>query len=58
MPDTDDPFPWMCEVMDLKKEVTSSETRVIDYQTGGGLAWDRTSGDLKAGLDGPNAGQG
>ncbi|HEY5880812.1 MAG TPA: hypothetical protein VIU11_18010 [Nakamurella sp.] len=44
--------------MDLKKEVTSSETRVIDYQTGGGLAWDRTSGDLKAGLDGPNAGQG
>ncbi|MCY3885613.1 MAG: ribonucleotide-diphosphate reductase subunit beta [Gammaproteobacteria bacterium] len=34
------PFPWMSEVMDLKKEKNFFETRVIDYQTGGALSWD------------------
>ncbi len=34
------PFPWMSEVMDLKKEKNFFETRVIEYQTGGALSWD------------------
>src|SRR4029078_5760643 len=31
------PFPWMSEIMDLKKEKNFFETRVIEYQTGGAL---------------------
>ena len=38
-PETENPFPWMSEVMDLKKEKNFFETRVIEYQTGGGLEW-------------------
>ncbi|MCI9889049.1 ribonucleotide-diphosphate reductase subunit beta [Micrococcales bacterium 31B] len=38
--DVDNPFPWMSEVMDLKKEKNFFETRVIEYQSGGGLSWD------------------
>ena len=34
------PFPWMSEVIDLKKEKNFFETRVIEYQSGGALAWD------------------
>ncbi|TAN52632.1 MAG: ribonucleotide-diphosphate reductase subunit beta [Methylococcaceae bacterium] len=34
------PFPWMSEVLDLKKEKNFFETRVIEYQTGGALSWD------------------
>ena len=34
------PFPWMSEVMDLKKEKNFFETRVTEYQTGGALSWD------------------
>ena len=34
------PFPWMSEIMDLKKEKNFFETRVTDYQTGGALTWD------------------
>lgn len=34
------PFPWMSEIMDLKKEKNFFETRVIEYQTGGTLSWD------------------
>ena len=34
------PFPWMSEMMDLKKEKNFFETRVTEYQTGGALAWD------------------
>ena len=37
---TENPFPWMSEVMDLQKEKNFFETRVIEYQTGGGLDWD------------------
>ncbi|MAM00379.1 ribonucleotide-diphosphate reductase subunit beta [Hydrocarboniclastica marina] len=33
------PFPWMAEIMDLKKEKNFFETRVIEYQTGGSLKW-------------------
>ena len=33
------PFPWMSEVMDLKKEKNFFETRVTEYQTGGALEW-------------------
>ncbi|RIJ76526.1 ribonucleotide-diphosphate reductase subunit beta [Nakamurella silvestris] len=38
-PETENPFPWMSEMMDLKKEKNFFETRVIEYQTGGGLEW-------------------
>jgi ribonucleoside-diphosphate reductase beta chain len=34
------PFPWMSEMIDLKKEKNFFETRVIEYQTGGALNWD------------------
>jgi ribonucleoside-diphosphate reductase beta chain len=34
------PFPWMSEMTDLKKERNFFETRVIEYQTGGALSWD------------------
>lgn len=34
------PFPWMSEILDLKKEKNFFETRVIEYQTGGALNWD------------------
>ena len=33
------PFPWMSEILDLKKEKNFFETRVTEYQTGGTLAW-------------------
>ena len=35
------PFPWMSEIMDLKKEKNFFETRVIEYQTGGSLQWEQ-----------------
>ena len=38
--DASNPFPWMSEIMDLKKEKNFFETRVIEYQTGGALSWD------------------
>ena len=34
------PFPWMSEMIDLKKEKNFFETRVTEYQTGGALDWD------------------
>jgi len=34
------PFPWMSEIIDLKKEKNFFETRVTEYQTGGALSWD------------------
>lgn len=34
------PFPWMSEIMDLRKEKNFFETRVIEYQAGAGLSWD------------------
>ena len=39
-PGAKNPFPWMSEIMDLKKEKNFFETRVIEYQTGGALNWD------------------
>ena len=39
-PAAENPFPWMSEVMDLKKEKNFFETRVTEYQTGGALSWD------------------
>jgi len=38
-PGANNPFPWMSEVIDLKKEKNFFETRVTDYQTGGALSW-------------------
>jgi ribonucleoside-diphosphate reductase beta chain len=37
---TNNPFPWMSEMIDLKKEKNFFETRVTEYQTGGALDWD------------------
>jgi hypothetical protein len=37
--DVHNPFPWMSEVMDLRKEKNFFETRVTEYQTGGVLQW-------------------
>jgi ribonucleoside-diphosphate reductase beta chain len=34
------PFPWMSEIMDLRKEKNFFETRVTEYQTGGALNWE------------------
>src|SRR6267143_343950 len=39
-PGAANPFPWMSEMIDLKKERNFFETRVIEYQTGGALSWD------------------
>lgn len=39
-PDAKNTFPWMSEMMDLKKEKNFFETRVIEYQSGGALDWD------------------
>ena len=39
-PGVNNPFPWMSEMIDLKKEKNFFETRVTEYQTGGVLAWD------------------
>jgi ribonucleoside-diphosphate reductase beta chain len=38
--ETRNPFGWMSEVMDLKKEKNFFETRVIEYQSASGLSWD------------------
>ncbi len=38
--ETENPFPWMSEAMDLKKEKNFFETRVIEYQNGGALNWE------------------
>ncbi|MHA3104291.1 ribonucleotide-diphosphate reductase subunit beta [Acinetobacter sp. ANC 3791] len=38
-PGVNNPFQWMSEMMDLRKEKNFFETRVTDYQTGGALNW-------------------
>jgi ribonucleoside-diphosphate reductase beta chain len=39
-PNANNPFPWMSEMIDLKKEKNFFETRVTEYQTGGALNWE------------------
>ncbi|MDD5000173.1 MAG: ribonucleotide-diphosphate reductase subunit beta [Coriobacteriia bacterium] len=39
-PNEENPFPWMSEMIDLKKERNFFETRVIEYQSGGVLSWE------------------
>jgi ribonucleoside-diphosphate reductase beta chain len=39
-PGSNNPFPWMSEIMDMPKEKNFFETRVTEYQTGGVLNWD------------------
>ena len=34
------PFPWMSEIIDLRKEKNFFETRVTEYQVGGALSWE------------------
>lgn len=38
-PGVKNPFPWMSEIMDLRKEKNFFETRVTEYQVGGSLSW-------------------
>ena len=38
--DATNPFPWMSEIIDLRKEKNFFETRVTEYQTSGNLEWD------------------
>ncbi len=40
--DAKNPFPWMSEIMDLRKEKNFFETRVTEYKTGA-LKWDDES---------------
>lgn len=44
-PNVSNPFPWMSEMLDLKKEKNFFETRVIEYQSGGMLSWDSEEDD-------------
>ena len=37
---TENPFPWMSEIIDLKKEKNFFETRVTEYKNRGSLEWD------------------
>lgn len=37
---TGNPFPWMSEIIDLKKEKNFFETRVNEYKTAGSLSWE------------------
>ncbi len=37
---TENPFPWMSQSVDLSKEKNFFETRVTEYQTSGNLKWD------------------
>ena len=39
-PDTENPFLWMSQMMDLKEE-KFFEAWVTEYQSGAGLAWER-----------------
>ena len=39
-PGANNPFPWMSEMLDFKKEKNFFETRVIEYQAGGTLSWE------------------
>ena len=39
-PGAQNPFQWMSETLDLKKEKNFFETRVTEYQTGGALVWE------------------
>ena len=39
-PKAENPFPWMSEIMDLRKEKNFFETRVVEYQVGGSLSFD------------------
>lgn len=39
-PGATNPFPWMSEIIDLRKEKNFFETRVTEYQVGGSLNWD------------------
>ena len=34
------PFPWMSETMDLRKEKNFFETQVSEYRSAAGLSWD------------------
>ncbi len=37
---TKNPFPWLSEIIDLRKEKNFFETRVTEYKAGGQLTWD------------------
>ncbi|MDD2807914.1 MAG: ribonucleotide-diphosphate reductase subunit beta [Patescibacteria group bacterium] len=37
---SENPFPWLSEIIDLRKEKNFFETRVTEYQTGANLDWE------------------
>lgn len=39
-PGAQNPFPWMSEMLDLKKERNFFESTILEYQAGGALNWD------------------
>lgn len=39
-PGIKNPFPWMSEIMDLRKEKNFFETKVTEYQQSGALSWE------------------
>lgn len=39
-PGATNPFPWMAEMLDLRREANFFETRVLDYQQSSELDWD------------------
>jgi len=39
-PNEENPFPWMSEMIDLKKERNFFETRVTEYRAGSAILWD------------------
>jgi ribonucleoside-diphosphate reductase beta chain len=39
-PGVKNPFPWMSEIMDLRKEKNFFETKVTEYQQSGALSWE------------------
>ena len=55
-PGATNPFPWMSELIDLKKEKNFFETRVTEYQTGGSLTWEKPQHMASFTADGPFAG--
>ncbi len=44
-------FPWMSEMMDLKKEKNFFETRVTEYQVGGALNWSEEKEEKSSSLN-------
>ena len=54
-PGVDNPFPWLAEMMDLKKEQNFFEGTVTDYQKSSSLGIEEVSDEAMLGLTGYTA---